>query len=280
MKYRHAFHAGNFADVHKHVALIALLRALSRKDKGFLYVDTHAGRGEYSLHRGDAARTGESDGGAEKLLTSTPREPEVIDYLNVVRDWRSKHGPHAYPGSPLIAANVLRAVDRGIAVEMQPEEFEALRSSLGRHTPLRAEHGDGLDRLRSALPPVERRGLVFIDPAYEDAREDFRQVGAAVVEALRRFETGVIAWWYPVKDARDSDRWVAEFVRTLQRPAISGELWIHPADSRAGLNGSGLMVVNPPYRFDERLQAWQTALADVLGERGQTASHVRVLRGE
>lgn len=280
MKYRHAFHAGNFADVHKHVALVALLRALARKDKGFLFVDTHAGRGEYALHRGDAARTSEAESGAERLLAAQAREPEVLDYLAVLRDWRSQHGPHAYPGSPMIAASLLRDVDRGIAVEMQPEEFEALRSSLGRHTRLRAEHGDGLDRLRSALPPVERRGLLLIDPAYEDAREDFRAVSLAVGEALRRFATGVIAWWYPVKDARDTDRWVAEFVRTLERPAISGELWVHPADSRAGLNGSGLIIVNPPYRFDERLQAWQTALADTLGERGQTASHVRVLRSE
>lgn len=276
MKYRHAYHAGNFADLHKHVALVALLRLLQQKDKGLLFVDTHAGRGRYALGGGEARMTGEALAGAGAVLAAlqgrTDVEPELADYTAVIAGWRRASGArHDYPGSPLIAAQLLRPQDRGIAIESQPAEFEALRKALGRDARVTAEHGDGYARLRALLPPPTRRGLVLIDPPYEDSRADFRAAAAAMHAALERFETCVIAIWYPVKDARDTDRWLQELARELARPACAAELWVHPPDSRAGLNGSGLVVVNPPWHFAQRCEIWQAALWPMLARAGAGA---------
>ncbi|MGE0582690.1 MAG: 23S rRNA (adenine(2030)-N(6))-methyltransferase RlmJ [Steroidobacteraceae bacterium] len=277
MKYRHAFHAGNFADVHKHIALVALLRALQRKDKGFFYLDTHAGRGRYALGSGDARASGEALAGIERLFAAhgpadhAAATPELADYRAAIEAWRRDTGArHDYPGSPLIAARLLRTQDQGVAIESQPAEFEALRKALGRSARIVAEHGDGYQRLRAHLPPAARRGLVLIDPPYEDTRGEFRAAASAVQDALQRFATGVVALWYPVKDQRDTDRWHQELAHGIDRPTLAAEFWIHPPDSRAGLNGSGLVVVNPPYRFAERCDAWQQALQRVLapGEAG------------
>lgn len=285
MKYRHAFHAGNFADVHKHVALLALLRALQRKEKGFFFLDTHAGRGRYALASGDARASGEAQAGAVALLAalrSGPEAaPELLDYATVIGEWRrGADARHDYPGSALIAAQVLRAQDRGAAVEIQPGEFEALRKALGRGARVAAEHGDGYQRLRALLPPSERRGLVLIDPPYEDTRGDFRAAAAAVGDALERFETCVIALWYPLKDARDTDRWLEALARQVARPTIAAELWLHPPDSRAGLNGSGLVIVNPPFQFADRCDAWQAELRRALDPGGAGGSRLVSLVGE
>lgn len=285
MKYRHAFHAGNFADVHKHVALLALLRALQRKDKGFFFLDTHAGRGRYALGGGDARASGEAQEGAVAVLAALRNRsepaPELLDYATVIGAWRrDADARHDYPGSALIAAQVLRAQDRGVAVEVQPAEFEALRKALGRSARVSAEHGDGYQRLRALLPPSERRGLVLVDPPYEDTRGDFRSAAAAVHDALERFETGVIALWYPVKDARDTDRWLAELARRVARPMMAAELWVHPPDSRAGLNGSGFVVVNPPFQFADRCDAWQRELRRLLAHGDTGGSRIVSLVGE
>jgi len=285
MKYRHAYHAGNFADVHKHVALVALLRALQRKDKGFFYLDTHAGRGRYALGAGLARASGEAQSGAVAVLAAlrgnADAPPELLDYAAVIDAWRrAADARHDYPGSPLIAAQLLRAQDHGVAVESQPAEFEALRKALGRGARVSAEHGDGYERLRALLPPPSRRGLVLIDPPYEDTRGDFRAASLAVRQALERFEGCVIALWYPVKDARDTDRWLQELARDLPRPALAAELWIHPPDSRAGLNGSGLAIVNPPWLFADRCDAWQRALLALLAGAGSGGARVVSLVGE
>ncbi len=285
MKYRHAFHAGNFADAHKHVALLALLRALQRKEKGFFFLDTHAGRGRYALGSGDARASGEAQAGAIAVLAGLRGEsaaaPELVDYATVIGAWRrSADARHDYPGSALIAAQVLRAQDRGVAVEAQPGEFEALRKTLGRGASVVAEHGDGYQRLRALLPPPERRGLVLIDPPYEDTRGDFRAAAAAVGDALERFEACVIALWYPVKDARDTDRWLEARVRPVARPTLAAELWVHPPDSRAGLNGSGLVIVNPPFQFADRCDIWQTELRLALDPGRTGGSRLVSLVGE
>jgi len=285
MKYRHACHAGNFADVHKHVALVALLRALQRKDKGFLFIDTHAGRGRYALGAGLARERGEAQSGAVAVLAAlrgSARAPdELLDYAAVIEAWRrAADARHDYPGSPLIAAQLLRPQDHGVAIESQPAEFEALRKALGRTSRVVAEHGDGYQRLRALLPPPSRRGLVLIDPPYEDTRGDFRAAILAVQQALERFEGCVIAIWYPVKDARDTDRWLQELARGLPRPALAAELWVHPTDSRAGLNGSGLAVVNPPWLFADRCDLWQGALRPLLDPAGTGGARVVSLVGE
>jgi 23S rRNA (adenine2030-N6)-methyltransferase len=258
VKYRHGFHAGNFADVHKHVVLIALIEALQRKDKGFLYVDTHAGEGLYDL-RPETHGEHESARGLGRLL----REPQtgsgaertlLARYLEVVADARRRSGlRHACPGSPWIATSLLRSQDRAVLCESQTEAFVALRRTLRDATHVNCENVDGYARLPALLPPPERRGLVLIDPPYEDGREDRRRIAETLQRALRRFATGVYAIWYPIKLEADTGRWLEMLTARLTVPALRTELWLHPRDSRVGLNGSGLLVLNPPWQLDERL---------------------------
>lgn len=264
MKYRHSHHAGNFADVHKHVALLALLAALGRKDKGFLYLETHAGRGSYSLPGGGTAH--ESEAGVQRLTSVRGEAPELRHYLERLTAFRAaRHDPRAYPGSPLLAAGELRPQDRGIAVEIQPPEARALELALGPGSPMRVERGDGFERLRAHLPPKERRGLVLIDPPYEETRQDFERVTLALTEALRRFESAVACAWYPVKDVRDLIPWKTALTRALGREMLFSELCLYPPDSRVALNGSGLVIANPPYQFAERADVWLRELQQRLG---------------
>ncbi len=274
-KYRHGFHAGNFADVHKHVTLVALLAALERKDKGFFYLETHAGRGAYDLEKSAESRAAVP--GIERVLASSESHPELAAYAQAVTGWRSHAGhPCAYPGSPLIAAGRLRPQDRAVLIELAREEASALDQALPRGSRAQTVEADGFERLRAYLPPPERRGLTFIDPPYE-AQGEIARVEKALAEALRRFQTGVIAVWYPIKDARDIAAWHSALRSSVAREMLAGELWLHPCDSRVALNGSGLLIVNPPYGIAERMRAWLPALHALLDPAGQGGTSVRVL---
>lgn len=288
MKYRHVFHAGNFADVHKHVALLALLRSLARKEKGFLLIDTHAGCGRYDLSSADARKGDEARGGLERLLAAQSESlaAELTDYLELARKLRREpHARHACPGSPWLAINALRAQDRAVFVETQASEHATLDTHVraavraaglpqGRVT---TECADGYARLAHWLPNVERRALVLIDPPYEDTRGDFDAATHAVATVLRRLPTAVVALWYPIKHERDTDAWLDRLPARLPHDAahppqfLSSELWIHPRDNRVGLNGSGLLIVNPPWQLDVRMREWLPqlhALLDPAPSRG------------
>ncbi|MFZ9652240.1 MAG: 23S rRNA (adenine(2030)-N(6))-methyltransferase RlmJ [Steroidobacteraceae bacterium] len=284
MKYRHAFHAGNFADVHKHVTLLALLGALARKDKGFLFVDTHAGRGCYDLASADARKGEEFRGGVERLLgvggsDARALPEELQDYAHLVRALRNQpRARHACPGSPWLALQRLRAQDRAVLIETQQSEHVALREAMRdavRNSAVTANHlvlecADGYARLKHWLPNVERRALVLIDPPYEDTRGDFSAAANATAEILKRLPTAVIAIWYPIKDGRDTDQWLASLPSRLPQDAahppqfLQSEVWIHPRDTRVGLNGSGIVIVNPPWQIAERMQHWLPALHALL----------------
>ena len=287
MKYRHSFHAGNFADVHKHVALVALLRALKKKDKGFLYLDTHAGRGSYDL----SGAPGEAAGGVGRFMQAQHAAPELREYAELLTRFRAAADRrYLYPGSPLIAAAELRAQDRAVLIELQGAEARALEEALATFAAapagelnMRVERGDGFARLRAFLPPPERRGLTFFDPPYEETQQDFHQLTAALAEAARRFPTGVLAAWYPIKDERTIAPWHAECVRALHEavalhPAILvSELWLYPRDSRVALNGSGLLILNPPWLTLERMQVWLPELQACLTASADGGSRVRML---
>lgn len=253
MKYRHSYHAGNFADVHKHVTLLALVAALQRKEKGFLYLETHSGRGAYDLSGG-----AEAESGVSRLNITSNSAEELQQYAAALAGYRAQHGgPRAYPGSPLLAASRLRPQDRAVFIELLQLEARTLEHALGNGSRVRVEQGDGFDRLRAWLPPPERRGLILIDPPYEETSRDFERVGAAVAEALRRFQTGVIAAWYPIKDEREISAWQTGLVRGgLTCETLAAELWLYPRDSRVSLNGSGMLIVNPPYLLAERMRVW------------------------
>jgi len=274
MKYRHSYHAGNFADVHKHVTLLALLSALQRKEKGFLYLETHAGRGAYDLSGG-----AEADSGVSRLNITTNSAEELQHYGAALADYRTQHrSPRAYPGSPVLASGKLRPQDRAVFIELLHSEARALEQALADCSRVRIEQGDGFDRLRAWLPPPERRGLILVDPPYEETGRDFERVGAAIDEALRRFQTGVIAAWYPIKDEREISAWQTGLVRGgLTCETLAAELWLYPRDSRVALNGSGMLIVNPPYLLAERMRVWLPELQAQL-DAGQTGgTSVRML---
>ena len=277
MKYRHLHHAGNFADVHKHVTLLALLAALARKDKGFLYFETHAGRGVYDL----AESASEAAGGIERLQAARCAAPELQAYLERVAALRRTRGAaRLYPGSPWLAATALRAQDRAVFVELLPEEARALRRALPAEdagVSVRIETGEGFARWQAALPPPQRRALTLIDPPYEDTRADFDRVRTELAAALHRFPTGVVAVWYPVKDARDTQRWLAAIERGADRPMLVAELRLFPCDSRVALNGSGMLIVNPPYQLDVRMGEWLAELHRHLRAAAHAAGTVRWL---
>lgn len=240
-----------------------MLSALQRKEKGYFYFETHAGRGAYDLSQGGT----EAEDGVARFSATTNNSEELQHYAARLEEYRARQGSRrAYPGSPLLAASELRPQDRAVLVELLPGEARALELALADDLHMKVEQGDGFDRIRGWLPPAERRGLTFIDPPYEETTRDFERVTAAVLEALRRFPTGVIAAWYPVKEERDIAAWQAGLARELNDPAnrrsahpcetLAAELWLYPRDSRVGLNGSGMLIVNPPYLLAERMRVW------------------------
>ncbi len=271
MKYRHSFHAGNFADVHKHVTLLALLGALKRKEKGFAYFETHAGRGRYDLSSGNE----EVAAGIGKFMSAGPVvAPELTAYADLIARFRAQEkNRHFYPGSPLLAAHELRSVDRAILCEIVLTEARALEKAAEPFAQVRVEQGDGLERLRAWLPPPERRGLIFIDPPYEETRQDFDRVTRSLTDALHRFQTGVIAVWFPIKEARETGKWINAVAAGAKRETLISEFWLYPRDSRVALNGSGMLIVNPPYLFGERTAAWLPELQARLdvGRSGGTS---------
>jgi len=278
MQYRHAYHAGNFADVHKHIALLQLVHALQKKAKGFLFLDTHAGAGLYDLSGTESRHSGESHAGIARLqqaVAGSGSAPHgaIADYLERIERIRGTGGSrHLYPGSPLLAATALRPVDVCIAVESQAQVSRALQRAFDQHAALlalspRVEHGDGYAAIRRLLPPALRRGLVLIDPPYESTDEE-RHVAAALAEGLERFESGVFALWYPIKRQHEADLFTARLLRGIARPAVTLELCVSPADHSAGLNGSGMLVINPPWQFDVEAGGWQAQLLPLLGGTG------------
>ncbi len=275
MKYRHQYHAGNFADVHKHVLLLEVLAALTRKDKGLLLVDTHAGRGEYQLHPGDPAHPAEWQAGAARLLAASPRHSALVRYRELLVARRHGASLH-YPGSPLLALSALRAADRAVFFETQRDEAGQLRKLVAQRDRTRVECADGFAGLRSLLPPPERRGCVLIDPPYEE-REDLTRVRAAVLDSLQRFESAVLILWLPLKLRDDFEAWFARLRGATDRQLLASLLWMHACDSRAALNGSALVVVNPPYLLDQGMREWLPELHELLAppaEAGRSGSEM------
>jgi 23S rRNA (adenine2030-N6)-methyltransferase len=282
MKYRHSFRAGNFADVHKHVTLLALLGALKKKDKGFLYLDTHAGRGSYDLSSASA----EASAGIGRFRPAPDSATELREYAAFLAHYRARLArPHLYPGSPLLALSTLRPQDRAVLIELLPPEERALKQALAAAVPkagsaprVHVERGDGFERLRAFLPPPERRALTFLDPPYEETQQDFLKVTAALAEGLRRFPTGVFAAWYPIKDERSTRAWQAACAPALDAPVLLSELWLYPRDARVALNGSGVLIVNPPWQILERMRLWLPQLQACLAVGAGAGSEARMLR--
>lgn len=266
MNYRHAFHAGNFADCMKHALLLALLGALGRKPAPFFVLDTHAGAGQYDLDAEPARRTNEAASGIARLLEDTPSALEV--YVALVR----RTG--LYPGSPRLIRAVLRGEDNLACCEAHPEDGAALRALFRRDPRVSVHQRDGWSALKALLPPKQKRGLVLIDPPYEDTRE-FSHLADGLRQAHARFPAAVLAAWYPVKHRAP----VRGFFDSLALPdTIAAELLLREPLDAARLNGCGLLIVNPPYRFEEEARPILDALLRRLGgrEHGEAATIMRL----
>jgi 23S rRNA (adenine2030-N6)-methyltransferase len=272
MNYRHAFHAGNHADVLKHVVLLALCDALTAKPAPLFALDTHAGRGLYALDSNSAQRTGESDSGISRLLAEPPSDPLIARYLQAVRACRVAHGKPSYPGSPWLLAHALREDDRIAACELQPEEAAQLETNFARDPRIAVHQRDGYAAIKALLPPKIgatkfTRGLVLIDPPFEAQLEEFDTAIGALREALGRWPQACYALWYPIKLRRSLQPFFRRAAALPARSALVAELLVRPDDSPLHMNGSGLLLLNPPFQLDEKLAPAVKLLAQVLGER-------------
>jgi 23S rRNA (adenine2030-N6)-methyltransferase len=282
VNYRHHFHAGNFADVVKHALLVELFHALQKKEKGFLYLDTHAGRGSYDLTaaaQGDSlARKPEWPEGVGRLW-SRPDLPEMLSaYLTLLRRFDQERGnraptPRFFPGSPWIARLLARPQDRLALCEKQAEECAVLKDEF-QFSPRTSVHPmDGYMALRGMLPPLEKRALVLIDPPFE-AQEEWRRITDALRDGLRRFSSGVLAVWYPLTERAKVDAFFTELIALQPPPTLVAELAIAGEGQALKMRGCGLAIINPPWQFDRAAESLLAFLAGALAQAPGGGSRV------
>ena len=247
MNYRHAFHAGNFADVVKHATYAWVLARLAEKPKPFAVLDTHAGLGEYDLDADQATRTGEWRSGIARVREALGQAPEALaPYAASLAGLE----PRWYPGSPRIAAEHLRAEDRLILCEKHPEDAETLRRTFAGEANVEIRAGDGYATLKAALPPKERRGVVLLDPPFE-AKDEFERLARALRQGLKRFPTGVFLAWYPIVERDGPDALIADIARgDVKRVTLCEIEWKQAPDGK-GLRGCGILSINAPWRYEE-----------------------------
>lgn len=257
MNYRHAFHAGNFGDVLKHVVLLELLDALHRKPNPVHLIDSHAGIGLYDLASDEAQRGGEyrfgigavlADMAATKIL---PRYTDALKRLNP--DLKTGgSGLRRYPGSPWLLQDSVRPGDRVTLCELHPQDAETLKRNIGRDPAVAVHHRDGFEAIKALMPPTPRRGLALIDPAFE-LKNEFETLTKSILLAQQRWATGLLAIWYPIKDQKSIDGWKNALAKQLKSETLCVELTVRPAKEARQMNGSGLLLVNPPWQIAETL---------------------------
>jgi 23S rRNA (adenine2030-N6)-methyltransferase len=261
MNYRHAYHAGNFGDVIKHIVLVLCLDYLQRKEGGLCLIDAHAGAGFYRLDSEEAEKTGEWQRGIGRLASVSGAPAGLQLYLDLVQ---ADIGMHRYPGSPFLLARLLRSQDRLIASELHGPTFETLQAVLSPCKAARTIHKDAYECIRANIPPKERRGLVLIDPPFE-LKEEFETLARQLREWKKRWATGVYIVWYPIK-AHLPVADLKEAARELSLPRTwCLEAFILPREQPETLNGCGLLIVNVPYTVPERVEVFLPYLKDVLG---------------
>ncbi len=279
LNYRHHYHAGNYADVFKHVLLLLLIRAMQRKEKGFLYLDTHAGRGGYdlavpSILPDGRTREPEHPAGIGRLWGAAALPAALNDYLALVRRFNERKGASElagpllqfYPGSPWIAKLLLRPQDRMVLCELRPDDAEALDFDFARETGVKVLAMDGYTGLKAYLPPPEKRALVLIDPPFE-SKAEFVDIQRGVADALRRLPGAVVAVWYPITERARTE----EFHQTLLElavPTLFAELSIAGENSPLRMKGCGLLILNPPWQIDREIRAVLPVLAGRLRVEG------------
>jgi len=278
LSYRHGFHAGNFADVHKHVVLVSLLQALKRKENPYCYLETHAGAGFYDLQGAFASKKREFEDGIGRLWGRDDLPSVVAGYVQTVRAANVSRGMPGhvlryYPGSPWIARQYLRPQDRMVLMELHSSEAPELAREFGRSRRVQIEERDGYAGLKAHVPPIERRGLVLIDPAYE-RRNEFDLARAALVEGWQRWGSGTFALWYPVLTRPAIEQFHRAIAKSGIQKVLVCELVVRSTTVSNRLNGSGLVVINPPWKLDELLHEAVTWLATVLQQDDTATTRV------
>jgi 23S rRNA (adenine2030-N6)-methyltransferase len=270
LNYRHGFHAGSFADVFKHAVLGLILQHLRGKDAAFRVIDTHAGAGVYDLTGSEASRGGEWKNGIAKLIAANlPGDVAALlkPYLEVIGALNATDKLTVYPGSPAVVRAWLRPQDRLIACELEPKGFAALKAAMQRDNRIKCIEMDGWTALKAYVPPKERRGLVLVDPPFE--REDeFRRLADGFAEAHRKWPTGVYGLWYPIKGRAEPDAFAKRLRRLAIPKMLRAELIVSPLRDPTRLNGSGLILVNPPWTLEGELNTLLPALLRVLAREG------------
>jgi 23S rRNA (adenine2030-N6)-methyltransferase len=282
MNYRHAFHAGNHADVLKHVVLLALCDRLVAKPAPCFALDTHAGRGLYALDAQAARATAEADDGITRLLAEGSKDRLLARYLDAVKACRRQHGALTYPGSPWLLAHALRDNDRVACCELQPDEATALKTLTAHDRRVSVHQRDGYAALKALLPPVVgaqrfARGLVLVDPPYEAQGGEFDIALDALRDGISRWPQATYALWYPIKQRRSLRQFYRDAVKVPAKSTWIVELLVRPDDSPLRMNGSGLLLLNPPYAFDTELAVTLKALVAALAPHAP-APRIELLR--
>lgn len=272
LSYRHAFHAGNHADVLKHFIEVQLLRYMAQKEKPFWYIDTHAGAGCYSLDKGYALQNAEYLSGIARLWDRDDLPQALADYVSLIKGINPDGQMRFYPGSPLVASRLIREEDRMRLFELHPSDAELLKDNFadfGSHALVQTT--DGFGAFKSLLPPPPRRALMLIDPPYED-KQDYPRVVTALKEGLRRFPGGVYAVWYPQLQRSDAQALPAQLKSLPVKSWLHVALSVHaPGEDGFGMHGSGMFVLNPPYNLHAMLADVMPYLVKVLGQDVQAA---------
>ncbi|EKO3431542.1 23S rRNA (adenine(2030)-N(6))-methyltransferase RlmJ [Vibrio fluvialis] len=254
LSYRHSFHAGNHADVVKHIVQSLILSALQQKDKPFVYHDTHSGVGRYDLTHEWSEKTGEYKQGIARLWQQTEVPEDIHSYLNAIKALNDDGELRYYPGSPRVARAHLRSHDRMVLTELHPSDYPLLEQEFHRDRQVAIFKEDGFARLKGSLPPKERRGLVLIDPPYELAKE-YRDVVQAIAQSYKRWATGIYAIWYPVVNRCDIDDMIEGLQGLGIRKILQIELGVSPDTNERGMTASGMIVINPPWKLESQMQS-------------------------
>ncbi|EKO3403535.1 23S rRNA (adenine(2030)-N(6))-methyltransferase RlmJ [Vibrio fluvialis] len=254
LSYRHSFHAGNHADVVKHIVQSLILSALQQKDKPFVYHDTHSGVGRYDLTHEWSEKTGEYKQGIARLWQQTEVPEDIHSYLDAIKALNDDGELRYYPGSPRVARAHLRSHDRMVLTELHPSDYPLLEQEFHRDRQVAIFKEDGFARLKGSLPPKERRGLVLIDPPYELAKE-YRDVVQAIAQSYKRWATGIYAIWYPVVNRCDIDDMIEGLQGLGIRKILQIELGVSPDTNERGMTASGMIVINPPWKLESQMQS-------------------------
>ena len=263
LSYRHSYHAGNHADVLKHIVLTLCIESLKEKEKPFLYLDTHSGAGRYLLRSEHAEKTGEYLSGIN-LLWQQSNIPELLNtYISVLRRYNPFEEIKYYPGSPLIAKQLLREQDKLNLTELHPTDYPLLKQEFSKDKRTKVLREDGFSQLKSKLPPLSRRGIILIDPSYE-IKDDYQKIPAALFKAYKRFATGIYLIWYPVVSRTQTQKMIDNIVNLGIKRISQFELAIKPDNNQKGMTASGMIVINPPWKLHEKMQTIMPWLKEIL----------------